>query len=339
MSKLTLQNLPPKWAHFCLDICSFVHGELGLDLQSRTLLLAASRGVDSTALILWAHLTRPRLGTSLIAAHLDHGLRSQAQAEAASLQELTQDLHIPFHLGQSKVFTYAQRRNVGLEEAGRILRYRFLSGTARKRGADYLLTAHHLNDLAEDVLMRQIRGTGWPALAGMPAWNFGNQVLRPFLLTPKQDLLDFVRACGQTWMEDSSNQDLSFTRNRIRHQILPLLLKENPGFLSQTADLWRQAQVDGEYWNMDLQAHISSELVLPQGILLPAERLDDLHPAQRLRWYRHVLEQQGPGQALANTLFILDRAWQQRAWHKRFQFPGNKEIRITPQGLVCSKVI
>ena len=81
MTQLTLQNLPPKWAHFCLEICSFVQAELGLHLQKSSLLLAASRGVDSTALILWAHVTQSRLQTKLQAAHLHHGLRQEADAD------------------------------------------------------------------------------------------------------------------------------------------------------------------------------------------------------------------------------------------------------------------
>lgn len=336
MTQLTLQDLPPKWAHFCLEICSFVQAELRLHLQGSSLLLAASRGVDSTALILWAHVTQSRLQTRLQAAHLHHGLRQEADAEAESIQNLCARLSLDLIQGRTDVSTYARRQNLGLEEAGRILRYRFLTRRASKMDADYLLTAHHLNDLTEDVLLRQIRGTGWPALAGMPAWHQGSKILRPFLLTPKQVLIDFVRACGQTWMEDPSNLDLSFTRNRIRHRILPLLLEENPGFLGQTADLWRQGQMDADYWDLKIQDCVYGERQLSQGLLLPAEELDNLHPAQRLRWYRHALDRLGPGQALAANLFRLDRAWQKRTWNKRFQFPGNKEIRITSQGLLCS---
>lgn len=335
MPDLSLQKLPPKWAHFCLNISSFISRELGVRLSGSTALLSVSRGVDSTALLLWARLTLPRLDTELKAVHLHHGLRPEADAEAASLISLCQNLHIDLFKGRTNVSTYARRRNLGLEEAGRTLRYRFLSRTAQKLGAGFVLTAHHLNDLAEDMLMRQIRGTGWPALAGMPAWNPASRILRPFLLTPKQDLADFVQACGHTWLEDSSNQDLHFTRNRIRQKILPLLVQENPGFLHQAADLWRQAQVDRQYWDQDLQEHLAYEQILPQGILLPAQRLNRLHPAQRLRWYRNVLDRLGPGQVLANTLFQVDRAWEMQTWHKRFQFPGNKEIHITPQGLIC----
>jgi tRNA(Ile)-lysidine synthase len=271
-------------------------------------------------------------------AHLHHGLRPEADTEADSLRHLCAALSLELCQGKTNTSVYARRQNLGLEEAGRILRYRFLLQTAGRIGAHYLFTAHHLNDLAEDVLMRLIRGTGWPALAGMSAWVQESNLVRPFLLTPKQDLAAFVQACGQNWLEDASNQDLSFTRNRIRHQILPLFFSENPGFLGQTADLWRQAQTDAEYWEQKLQDCIKSERMLPQGILLPAERLKSLHPAQRLRWYRDILDRLGPGQALAANLFRLDRAWRERARHKRFQFPGNKEIQVTSQGLVCTLV-
>jgi tRNA(Ile)-lysidine synthase len=339
MSELSLHKLAPRWAHFCLGVCSFLQGELDLDVQGKTILLAASRGVDSTALILWAYMTQARLKTQVNVAHLHHGLRPEADTEADSLRHLCSSLSLKLYYGRTNASVYAKRQSLGLEEAGRILRYRFLVQTARKTGAHYLLTAHHLNDLAEDVLLRLIRGTGWPALAGMSAWVQKLHLVRPFLLTPKQDLTDFVQACGQDWLEDASNQDLSFTRNRIRHQILPLFFQENPGFLGQTADLWRQAQTDASYWDQKLQECIKSEPQLPQGILLPAERLKSLHPAQRLRWYRNVLDRLGPGQALAGNLFRLDRAWREHNWHKCFQFPGNKEIQVTPQGLLCTVVI
>ena len=335
MPHLTLQDLPPRWAHFCLDIAAFVHREVGKDLRGQFLFLGLSRGVDSTALLLWAHLLQPRLKTRVHALHVYHGLRPEADEEADSLHRLCCSLDIPLHKGHTAVGTYAARQQIGLEEAGRRLRYRFLLGSLRRRGGDLLLVGHHLNDLAEDMLMRQLRGVGWPALGGMLAWEASRSLLRPFLLTPKQRLQDFVQACGYTWLEDASNQDQSFTRNRIRHQILPRLLAENPGYLHQVASLWRQARIDADFWDMDLQELVACEHMTSQGILLPARTLLSLHPAQRLRWYRSVLKRLGPGQVLAETLFQVDRAWRNQTWRKRFQFPGDKEIMVSCKGLIC----
>ena len=228
---------------------------------------------------------------------------------------------------------YAERLGLGLEEAGRRLRYRFLFGIRTKIGADLILTGHHLNDLAEDSLMRQIRGTGWPALAGMKAWDPAQKLLRPFLLTPKERLIRFVTAGAATWREDASNRDLSFKRNRIRHDLLPVFLRENPNYLDCVAQLWRQARLDEDYWRSELERLIPLEERSRQGIRVPGQALHRLVPALRLRWYRDILNRLGAGQARAASLFGLERAWAREAFGKTFQFPGNKSARITAQGI------
>ncbi len=332
-SETDLQDLPPSLAHFCLKIERFLTQELQIDLNQKTLLLAVSAGVDSTALVLFCQVMNKRWRSHLIAAHLDHNLRPISGQEAKEVKSLCARLDIPFYLGNSKVKTYASRKNIGLEEAGRTIRYSFLLGLMRKTGADYLLTAHHLNDLAEDFLLRQIRGTAWPAMAGMPAFEPNYRLLRPFLLCPKKSLIELVQSQNLSWQEDESNQDLSFQRNRIRHNILPLLLKENPNFLQTVKQFWRQAQLDKNHWERELAKLRQKEDHSSDSIFISRKDLLKQSKALRLRWYRDILLRIGPGQVLASNLFQLDESWENNRINKAFQFPRNKQVRLVKEGL------
>ena len=332
-----LQDLPPNWAHFCLGIDNFVRQELGLDPKKRTLLLALSGGVDSSALLLVLYYLSQKWQCRLLAAHLNHQLRPESEAEAEAVQNLCQRLNIPLFRGSSHVRTYSRKMKKGLEEASRTIRYRFLQGIKVKQGADYLLTAHQLNDLAEDSLLRQIRGTGWPALAGMQAWNKDKQVLRPLLLTPKTKLQAFLQDLDIPWQEDLSNQDPAFKRNRVRNSVLPLLIGENPAYLDKVVWLWRQARLEDSYWQEKLDELRKAEQTRGQEILLPSNVLSTLHRALRLRWYKDILQRMGPGQVLADTLFSLDQAFMEDKKNKTFQFPGNKKAFIKAEGVLFIK--
>jgi len=334
-----LQDLAPEKARFCLDVERFVRQELGLNLSGKTVLVGFSCGVDSTALLLSLKYLAPRLGCKVLAAHLNHNLRDQAADEAKKAENFCQDLEIPCFTGSEDVATLAKDKGIGLEEAARNARYVFLAQVMSEQGAHILAVGHHLGDLTEDVLMRLIRGTGWPGLGGMQAWDRDRSLLRPLLLTPKQSIVSFVKDLAPDWSEDASNKDQSFFRNRVRHSILPLFTAENPNFSNIAAALWRLAQMDSEYFDSQVQA-----LIQEAGLegadgewLLPSAMLGRCGPAIRLRLYKHMLEKLGPGQALSEGLFKLDKAFSQRQSGKVFQFPGGKNAHITPEGIVFSR--
>ncbi len=324
-----LQDIPSKAAHFCLEVERFVRSELQLDLKGCSVLLGLSGGADSTALFLVMHLLRPRLGLKLHAAHLNHMLRAEAGQEQAFVLDVCKRYGVGCYSGESRVDKYARKTGLGQEHAARIIRYRFLSGVARRNGDDYILLGHHLNDLAEDVLMRLIRGTGWPEITGMPALS--GKILRPFLLCPKKDIYSFLRLMGEKWKEDSSNADQSFTRNRVRQDILPLFLRENPNFLQQVRSLWKQGELDRSFFSR----YTEGVPVFPERYtaVLKGSELDKFHPALRLRIYKRILEKLGPGQPLFENVLKLDRAWVSGEGGKCLQFPGDKEARIFKKGI------
>ena len=332
----TLQDLSPEAARLCLDVDNFIRRELNLEIKGKIILIAFSGGVDSTGLALFCRAMQDRWQSRIYAAHLDHNLRAESGPQARAAHEFCVSLEIPCIHGSTGVRRYANRMGLGIEEAGRRLRYRFLRGVQRKTGADLLLTGHHLNDLAEDSLLRQLRGTGWPALAGMPAWNPESALLRPFLLTPKARLVRFVQNLDVSWQEDPSNLDPGYKRNRIRQNILPGLLAENPNYLECVAQLWRQARLDATFWSTELQGLGRFEQTGPGRVSIERVGLEEAPPALRLRWYRDIIQRLGPGQPRAGTLFDLDRAWMQGSTGKILQFPGGKRAEVRRHGICFS---
>jgi tRNA(Ile)-lysidine synthase len=247
-----IQDLAPKWAHFCLDVEKFARDGLGVDLGGKTLLAAVSGGLDSVCLLVVAKLLARKNRGRVFAGHLDHGLRPESAADARFVQELCAHLDVPCRAGHADVAGQAAASGLGIEEAGRIARAKFLESLRSELNADLILLGHHLGDLAEDVLLRLCRGTGWPGLAGMAGYDPDRRILRPFLHTPKAELAAFAQAVGLPFCEDASNQDRSFARNRLRAEVLPRLKDQAPGLLESVARLSRLAALDRAHFDAAL---------------------------------------------------------------------------------------
>jgi tRNA(Ile)-lysidine synthase len=327
---LRLQALPPRAARFCLGVDSFLRNELGLDLRGRTLLLGFSGGPDSTALLLALHCLAPRLGVSLRAAHLDHGLRPDSAAEAGRAAAFCAGLGVECAVRRVDALALSRALGAGVEDAGRQARYAFFAELQDAAPGSLLAVGHQLNDLAEDQLMRQMRGVGWPELAGMPAWDPQRRLLRPLLLSPRRAGLAFLRALGAESYADPANADPANLRNRVRVQILPLFLRENPSYLDHAARLWRLAAMDREV----LEPAAPLPAPGPDGsVLLPRTELEALPQALRLRRMKAALESLGPGQPLFANLLRLDQAFCARRSRAVLQFPGRKAARVGRAGI------
>ena len=328
-----LQDLPRKAARLCLGIGRFAERELGCDFPALRCLVAVSGGADSTALLLIAHLLCQARGGNVLAAHLDHALRPESAGDAAFVADLCADLGVSLTTERQDIAAQARASGMGLEEAGRTARYAFLERTRLETGADVILVAHQLNDLAEDQLLRLMRGTGWPALGGMEGHDPERKLLRPLLLSPRSALEEFLSVSQQSWRVDSTNFDRATTRNRVRHEVLPGLVSHNPCYLDSVARLWRQARMDARHWDEALARLLPLVQERDGRRLIPAAVLDAAPAPLRLRLYKAALEATGPGQPLCDGLFCLDELWTQRARGKGVRFPGDKEARIMKEGL------
>ena len=335
-----LQDLPPKWARFCLGIGSFAAKELARPFSASACVVACSGGADSTALLALCALLCNRDGGRVVVAHLDHSLREGSGLDADFVAALCEKWHMKLCSERKDITVLARARGIGLEEAGRLARYELLERVRQDTGSELILLGHQLNDLAEDQLLRLTRGAGWPAQGGMAGYDATRRLLRPLLLTPRTTLEDFLKSFGQPWRVDQSNAELSTTRNRVRHELLPLLLRENPAYLDAAARLWRQARMDEAHWDAQVAAALAS---LPphaqgEGLLIPAQTLSSSPAALRLRLYKAALESLGPGQPLSDALFRLDELWLARASGKALRFPGDKEARLSKAGIALEVI-
>lgn len=328
---LTLQELPKDAARLALEVEKFITRELDFDPAGKELVLAFSGGADSKALFYIMLVLAPRLRFSLSIAHLDHSLRESSKSEAEDAKKLAEEYGLVCHTSRMDVGALSQKLKLGSEEAGRVARLEFMEHLKRKAGKEgrdlWIIFGHQLNDLAEDVMMRLVRGTGWPALGGMRGLDEARRHLRPLLLTSRADIEKFLISLKADWIKDPMNEDPAYLRNRVRSRIVPLLLEENPSFLQGVADLWRLSGWDGElYSGLLKQVNAKPEA---DGLTLEHAALGALPKALRLRAYKKALEAlPGPGQPLLSNLLALDRAWADKKGGAELQFPGNKKARV-----------
>ena len=329
---MRLQDLPSAAARFCLSVERFCCKDLTLDLVNTSVLIAYSGGADSKSLLLALYYLAPRLGLTLHVAILDHRLRPESASEIVEAKLLCDRLGIAFHTEARDVSAYAVKNRMGLEEAGRLQRLEFLETLRLSINCRWIAVGHQLNDLAEDCLMRMIRGTGWPALAGMLGMVQERAIIRPLLLTPRSEIELFLQALGESWQVDATNADDTYFRNRVRHKIMPLFLKENPSFLDTVADRWRMARRDAVFYRESLST--VAEKKKGNGVFLARAVLADMPESLRTRKYIDILARFGPGQSTFTHLTALDAAWQRNEGGKIIQFSGNKCAVIQNGGIL-----
>lgn len=200
--------------------------------EASGIVIGLSGGPDSVALAaILAELAAGRRQWKLTLAHLHHGLRPAAEGDQAFVARLAEAWGLPLVTHRVKVRDLARRNGLGIEEAARIARYEFLERVAREAGAAFVAVGHHQDDQAETVLMNFLRGSAVRGLSGMPIRRpirLGSSVtlVRPLLDVRRCDLLDYLAARGLTWVEDETNLSPAMRRNRVRHELLPMLERE-----------------------------------------------------------------------------------------------------------------
>jgi len=242
--------------------------------------LAVSGGADSVALLRLLLELRRELGAVLAVVHFNHQLRGEeSDTDERFVADLAKRHSLDLHSASGDVATYAARKHLSVETAAREMRYTYFRRLLAESRLNRIATAHTLDDQAETVLLRLVRGAGTRGLAGIypelsvvgsrpweesgPHSGIRRQaeasILRPLLGIRRRNLEAYLKAIGQDWRDDSSNRDLRHGRNRVRHGILPRLERHlNPAVreaLAETADL---ARAEENYWKREVAR------VLPQ---------------------------------------------------------------------------
>ncbi|MGB7137720.1 MAG: tRNA lysidine(34) synthetase TilS [Acidobacteriaceae bacterium] len=244
------------------------------------LAVAVSAGADSVGLLRALAEAAPEIGLVLSVAHVHHGIRGAAADEdAAFVAKLAQKMDLVPHVHRVDTPETARERGQSLEEAGRELRYAWFRLLMEEGRVHAVATAHTLDDQAETVLHRLLRGAWTEGLGGIHpvvACPRG-AILRPFLATRRAEIVDWLRSIGQSWREDASNQDVTFTRNRIRHQLLPQMAGFNLRITEQLAHLAAIARDEEDWWETELRRMLPS-LLLPVRPVRGGGRAVPTHP-------------------------------------------------------------
>lgn len=208
-------------------------------LQGKKVLLAVSGGVDSMVL---ADLFKA-LDYDIAIAHCNFGLRGEeSDGDTKFVEQHASENNIPVFVTHFDTERFASDNKLSVQVAARQLRYMWFDEIMQQKGLDYLLTAHHLDDSLETFLINFSRGTGLAGLTGIPQQN-GN-VVRPLLPFTHDEIEQYAKEHGIAWREDSSNASDKYLRNKIRHQLTPLLKELNPSFyhsFSNTIDSLQQS--------------------------------------------------------------------------------------------------
>lgn len=266
--------------------------------------VAFSGGNDSLALAMSLQRCATIRGFTPILMHVDHRLRPSSGNDAKRAEELAAELELPYVAVRLEPMLRSRSQGLGIEQQARAERYQALAGMCSERGAELLATGHHLGDQAETVLMHLVRGAGIDGAAGMgeigpfpvsaASTNYALRVWRPFLSEERHELAAYVSRSGLIPIEDESNRDLTFRRNAVRHEILPVVEQFFPGAqqaLSRYAEL---ASQDAAF--LDQLADASVQEIISESGEMDSTRLIGLPSAVQSRVVRRWLIESGVGE-------------------------------------------
>lgn len=254
-------------------------------------LCAVSGGADSMCLL---HMLSQRKDISLTAAHFNHQLRGEeSDRDEAFVRDLCTQWNIPLTVGRGDVKAFSEREGLSPEEGGRILRYAFLEAAAQTEGCDLIATAHNADDNLETMLLNLTRGAGLSGLAGIPPQR-GN-IVRPLLRVTRREIEEYLRLYSLPHVEDSTNADETYSRNKMRRQVLPLLEEFNPALRKNSIDAIRYLRADNDYLNA-LASNLSKKAVVEDDtVVLPAILISGSPRPVAIRAVRQLLSMMPDG--------------------------------------------
>jgi tRNA(Ile)-lysidine synthase len=315
------------------------------------LAVGVSGGADSVALLRALAERSAELGLVLHAAHFHHGLRgTEADGDLEFARALAAELKLPFHEARVETAAEAAKHGESIEEAARRLRYQWFRKLLSEVPLDAIATAHTRDDQAETVLAKFLRGAWTEGLSGIypEIESPEGRILRPLLGATRGEVEAYLRALGQGWREDSSNGDPAYTRNRIRHELLPLLEGWNPRLREHLAQMAELARDEDAWWQGEM-ARLAPQLLFlgrpvrsggrahaeGDGLAMDVTRLAALAPAAQRRLLRFAAEQLVAGPDFGATEMLRALALTGRAGQRLELAQGlraertARELRLT----------
>ena len=310
-------------------------------MSDETIVVAVSGGADSVALLLaLAELkSASKLYVKISVAHLDHKLRPTSGRDARWVADLAAKLGFDSVTGRSKVAEIARANNDNLEQAAREARYAFLERTAKRKSARYVLTAHTMDDQAETVLLRLMRGSAGAGLGGMDAMRpLGGsvQLVRPLLWARRTDTENYCRLRKTEFLVDEMNNDTGFARVRVRQQLLPLMQSFNNRIVEAISRTAAQLREDRAVLATDSRSLMGRASISRSGDegetktpALDVKVLAAEPPALRRRALRQWISQaRGSARRLEMVhLLAVEKLLEGTAGRRTVELPGGGRVR------------
>lgn len=267
----------------------------GLVCAGDRVLLAVSGGPDSMCMMHLFWRLKKTLPIKLFSVYLDHGLREKTKDEIKTIKKESERMNVTFLTGRISVKSYAKSEKVSLETAGRILRYKTFMRLARELGCNKISTGHTANDNAETLLMWLIRGTGSEGLSGIPVSRLENDkitVIRPVLSVTRPEIMGYLKRQKMPFCIDKTNYSLDFTRNRIRHELIPSLEKYNPSVVEHLNNSSQIISRENEFINrFTTRALRKSCVILKNKITLDLKQFIGYNEVIQARILKNIIPQ------------------------------------------------
>ena len=219
--------------------------------------MGVSGGPDTICMLVILNELKNKLNFEIVVAHINHGIRENAKLDEEYVKEFCENIKVKFYPLHAKVKEYAKVQKLGIEEAGRKIRYDFFEEILKKENANKIAIAHNKNDNAETVIMNILRGSGIAGLSGIEPKQ--GKYIRPLIEVPREDIENFAEENKLNPRHDESNDENEFTRNKIRNIVIPYIKKEfNPNIVNTLDRLSKIAREEENFINSEVENEYKS---------------------------------------------------------------------------------
>ena len=287
--------------------------------QDDHIIVATSGGVDSQCLLFaLASIQQP-----ITAVYVDHQIRTDTASDLAAIQEICKQYGIPLESHTAQIRETAAEEGLSLEEAGRLERYKILEECRLRLGARVIATAHHSDDHYETLMHNIWRGCGLSGLRGIHAYDASRYLIRPLLDAAKQELYQYARDNSIPYYEDSTNQDVLFTRNKLRNLIIPEIKELYPRSKEHVIALADELSGFYHYIISELQKHPWYQDVRISSVI-PGQAFHDLPPIIQRHLIHLLLTRHTPTKGMKRR--IIENIRNNMLMHKKVEVQRNTYI-------------
>lgn len=302
----------------------------GLATSCDRILVALSGGADSVCLLRVLFALSEKCGFKICACHLNHGIRElAADSDEAFSKKLCDHLGIQFISERINIPEIKESCGGSIETVAREQRYKFFERAAKKLGCNKIATAHTMSDNAETVLFNISRGTSSDGVSGIPVKR--GIFIRPLLNCARSEIESYLSGLSQNYVTDATNSDQNYTRNFIRHTIVPNLKTINPLFEEAVLRLSQSANIDKDYFEFEVKKLIDMSPSL--------DAICEMHPALALRYIKHLCEISGTyaDTNRINAIYCATKETSENGGKKEISLPENYVAYISADGISIEK--